>query len=510
MNFCRSQQALLILLCSLGFLQVSAQRSAPERVRTIIVFFDGLRPDYITKADMPNLYAFKQQGTYGNSHHSVFPTVTRLNAASYATGSYPDTHGIMGNIIFLPQVSTRKTLNTGDVKDLEKVARATGDRLLTAPSLGEILSAQGKDLMVFSSGSTGQAFLQNHKVKGRGIVNPDMILPASLKEKVIDELGPPPTKDDPNEDRHEWVTNAFLKFGLVKDGPLVTAIWFSDPDHTAHNHGMGSAQTQKAIRAVDKEFGRILAELSARSLLDKYNIIISADHGFVTYIGRQTLRSFLIEQGFKKDKLSDDVVVADGAIYVKNNDPLRIRQIVKALQQQSWIGAIFTRAVSPGNRKGWVSGTLSFDAIHWNHPTRVADILVDRNWNRDRNNMGYEGSGFSKGVAGHGGLSPYETTIPLIVSGPAFTKARVSELPTSNVDIVPTVLALYQIPAPASMEGRVMRELMRNQKAVDSKPIAETIKTQVTYDWGTYVLELKVTRYGSYRYIDYARVHRQF
>ena len=41
------------------------------QVKTLIVFFDGLRPDYITEAQMPNLFAFKQSAALGKQHHSV-------------------------------------------------------------------------------------------------------------------------------------------------------------------------------------------------------------------------------------------------------------------------------------------------------------------------------------------------------------------------------------------------------------------------------------------------------
>src|SRR6185503_1533124 len=81
-------------------------------LRTLIVFFDGLRPDYITPQGMPNVYAFSKTGCYGKQHHSVFPTVTRVNASSYSTGSYPGTHGLMGNTVYFPQVDSRKGLNT--------------------------------------------------------------------------------------------------------------------------------------------------------------------------------------------------------------------------------------------------------------------------------------------------------------------------------------------------------------------------------------------------------------
>ena len=500
-------QLLIFLFAAIK--NVNAQSTVANEMHTLIVFFYGLMPDYITEANMPNLYAFKQQGTFGNKHHSVYPSVTRLNAASYATGSYPATHGIMGNTIFFPQVSTNKTLNTGDANDLMKVAQATNGRLLTAVSISELLSDAGKSMMVFSSGSTGQALLQNHTVKTGGIINPNLILPESLKEMVFHDLGAPPKKSESNDDKHKWVTDAFLKYGLKEDGPLVSAVWFSEPDGAAHSHGMGSPQAERALKIVDTQFGRILSELKSRGLTEHFNIIVSADHGFVTYIGKEKLGDFLIRKGFKKDKESDDLVVADGAIYIKNKSLELTKKIVNALQQEQWVGAIFTKPVKAGDTKGWVTGTLSFDAVHWNHTDRSADILMDRNWNDSKNSAGYAGAGYSTGVAGHGGLSPHEIKIALIVSGPGFKKHIVSELPTSNVDIVPTVLALHHLSIPPSMDGRVLRELMVNQPIEKNNITEETIATKAVYDWGTYELQLKVTKYGKYRYVDYSNVQRK-
>lgn len=499
----------VVILNLLFLLQGNAQnQAASTEIRTLLFFFDGLRPDYITADDMPNLYAFKQQATYGTRHHSVFPTVTRLNASSYATGSYPKTHGIMGNVIFIPQVSTSKTLNTGNAKDLMKVADATNGNLLTTVSLAEVLASHGKNMMVFSSGSTGQALLQNHKVKGNGIINTDMILPESLKEKVHKELGPAQSNKQPDEERHQWAVDALLKYGLAPDGPQVSAIWLSDPDHAGHANGVGVPPVKAALKSVDRQFGRVISEMKNRGLLERYNIIISVDHGFVTYVGKKSLTEFLIEEGFKKSKESDDIVVADGALYLKDKNPDTIRKIVQALQQQPWVGAIFTKAAKPGDMKGWVEGTLSFDAIHWNHPERAADILVDRNWDDRVNSAGYAGAGFAKGAGGHGGLSPYEVKIPLIVSGPSFKKIKEYNLPTSNVDITPTVLALYNIPVPASMDGRVLADLMVGKAPSKNKIKEETISTKASYAGGTYELQLKQTKFGKYRYIDYAKVIR--
>ncbi len=85
-----------------------AQEETQKDIRTLVVFFDGLRPDYITEQNMPNLYAFSKLGCYGKQHHSVFPTVTRVNGVSLSSGSYPGTHGLMGNTVYFPIVEKKK------------------------------------------------------------------------------------------------------------------------------------------------------------------------------------------------------------------------------------------------------------------------------------------------------------------------------------------------------------------------------------------------------------------
>jgi arylsulfatase A-like enzyme len=250
--------------------------------------------------------------------------------------------------------------------------------------------------------------------------------------------------------------------------------------------------------------------LSVKGLTDRFNILISTDHGFVTHIGKQGLTDFLIKQGLKKDKQSDDVVLAGGAIYVKGHDKIIIKKIISALQAQEWTGAIFTKGKSKKDMKGWVDGTLSFASIHWDHE-RSADILVDVNWSDAKNAAGYEGTSYSGGVAGHGSLSPYEVHIPLIVSGPGFKKGVELDLPTSNVDIVPTILHLQNIPIPASMDGRVLYELLANQpdqKLVKTKK--ETIRTNIKTDWGTYELLLERSVTGKYSYVNFSKVTRTF
>jgi len=482
--------------------------SVKPEVRTLIVFFDGLRPDYITQEAMPNLYAFKKRNSYGKAHHSVFPTVTRVNSASYSTGSYPVTHGLMGNSVFFPEVSKTRSLNTGEAEELFKITEATHGKLLTTISLGEIVQSLGKKMMVFSSGSTGQAYLQNHTISGGAIINPAMILPASIKDSIFKDLGPVQPGG-----KHKWVTDALIRYGFAANGPLISAIWFSDPDGSAHAKGIGSPEAMASIKVVDAEFGRIISTLESMGLSQYYNILVSTDHGFTTHVGmggaKGGLDQILIENGLKQSATSEDIVTAGGAIYIKDHNPETIKKIVALLRPQEFVGAMFTKGAKPGDVKGFVEGTLSFETIHWNH-TRAADVLVDANWDDRVNPAGYAGATYLPGVAGHGSISPWDVHIPLIASGPAFKTAFESDLPTSNVDLAPTVLHILNIPIPATMDGRVLNELLRKPAhGAITKAKKETIETSAGYPGGTYKLTMERTILGKYQYVDGARTERK-
>src|SRR5580704_8660313 len=148
--------------------------------RQLLIVLDGLRPDYVTPSVMPNLHALGRRGVVFLSHHSVFPTVTRVNASSISTGTYPEIHGLMGNSVFFPQVDPRRFLDTGDRANLLKIEAAVQGKLLTTPTLGEILQASGRRVLAVSSGATGSSYLLNYKVAGGAILQTEYALPEPL------------------------------------------------------------------------------------------------------------------------------------------------------------------------------------------------------------------------------------------------------------------------------------------------------------------------------------------
>ena len=465
----------------------------------LVVILDGLRPDYITPELTPNLYALGERGVVFENHHAVYPTVTRVNSASISTGAYPARHGLLGNRIYIPEVEPGKALNTSDVRNLMRVAEATSGNLLTVPPLAAILDRAGMKLLAVSSGSSGSAFLLNHRVLGGGIIHSGLILPESQRKHVLDVLGPIPEDAAPNAGRNAWAVDAYLKIGLTEIHPRVTFMWLSDPDHTAHEAGIGAPKTIEALSLVDGLIGRIVAAHDSLNLRDTANIVVTSDHGFSTHTGGANIAALL-----RKERLSDHVVVAGGAIYVLNHKRRKIRRIVKALQRTPWVGAVFTRAAEPGSTRGHIAGTLSFDAIHWNH-ARSADILVSPNWTDEENEYGYRGATTNGGVAGHGSTSPFDIHNTLIAAGPAFRRGLRSALPTANVDIAPTLCRILGLPVPATMDGRVLEEALVGSATPGNLEVTRRIHTAET---AGYRLELQESQVAGRRYFDSTRVER--
>ena len=455
---------------------------------------------------MPRLFRLGQRGIVFRAHHSVFPTVTRVNASSFVTGAYPETHGLMGNTIYIPKANAVKGLDTGERANLEAVERAEGT-LLTAPTLSEMLRPAGKTLLAVSSGSSGSAYLLNHTVATGGIIHSEYTKPAALAVRAAAVLGPPPAHATPNDPQNQYAIDAFLKIGLDEVHPDVTFMWLNDPDGTAHANGIGAELTLKSLALVDAGIGRIEDALRAKGLLDRTNIIVTSDHGFSTHTGELKLAALVEPFARPMPDGSKDIVVSEGAIYLRSGaDTARVAAIVAALQKRPEVGAIFTRPRASGGGEGTVPGTLSFDVARWNHP-RVGRHPGVGELDGDKNDAGFAGTTTDSGVAGHGTSSPYDIHNTLIAAGPDLREHAVSDVPTANVDIAPTLLHLLGMAPAPTMTGRVMREALRDGPAIASVPIEHVVTTVRTPD-GSYELAAHVSHAAGHAYLDFTEVKR--
>jgi arylsulfatase A-like enzyme len=472
----------------------------------LLIVLDGLRPDYVTPQLMPALYALGQRGVIFANHHSVFPTVTRVNASSISTGAYPERHGLLGNSVFFPQVDPRRFLATDDRNNLLRIDAATGGRLLTTTTLGEVLEAAGRKLLVVSAGSSGSAWLINHKVAGGGIIHWEFTVPESLARA---SARVPPDAGATSEDKDRRAVDAFLRVGLPELNPTVTIMWLTDPDTTAHERGIGHPDTVAALHHLDDEIGRLQDGLKQAGLFGDFDIWVTSDHGFSTHTGAADLTAAFAAAGGTLPDGSPRVVNGGGAIYVRDHDRATIDRLVGTLQQTTGVGAIFTPAASVGALDGGVRGTLSFDAIRWQHE-RSADILYSPDWTDRPNRYGVPGTVASSGAAGHGSSSPFDIHNTLVAAGPDVKRGGVVRTPSASVDFAPTFLKLLGLDVPPSMQGRPLDEALSNGGDV---PTVRTMQRTAASADGAYVVDaffsIVQTRRGSYRYFDRTWVTRR-
>jgi hypothetical protein len=175
-------------------------------------------------------------------------------------------------------------------------------------------------------------------------------------------------------------------------------------------------------------------------------------------------------------------------------------------QREPEIGAIFSRPRARGGPEGIISGTLSYEVARWNHG-RSGDLLVSPNWSDTTNEGGVPGQTTQTGVAGHGTSSPFDIHATLIAAGPDFREHATSDVPTSNVDIAPTLLHLLGIPAPATMSGRPLVEGLRAGVAAPIK--VEHLTESVRSADGKYELTAHISVALDHRYLDFTDVKRR-
>ena len=162
--------------------------------RTIIMVWDGLRPDSVNASDTPNLYAMRQAGVNFTDNHSTYPTFTMMNGSSFATGSYPKTTGFYGNTFWTPPQGSGNTIPAGtnaagsaqdyvapvfteDYQVLSTLNTYYGGQLLLVKSL--FATAQAAGLVTATIGKTGAAYIQDLG-KGGLFLDENTVMPRTL------------------------------------------------------------------------------------------------------------------------------------------------------------------------------------------------------------------------------------------------------------------------------------------------------------------------------------------
>jgi arylsulfatase A-like enzyme len=193
--------------------------------RVLILSIDGLRPDAISLAPMPNLQRLMQTSAYTLTAQTVYPSVTLVSHASMLTGLCPAKHGVDWND-YIPENGI------AEGTDLFDVAHAAG--LETWMFVGK----QKLKQITASTSLTGF-------VKGSD-------RDSELTDQLIEEFPE--------------------NFGVL-------FVHFATVDGMGHEYGWLSPEYLSVAYRADESLGRILAELDRRNLRNETLVIITADHG---------------------------------------------------------------------------------------------------------------------------------------------------------------------------------------------------------------------------------------
>lgn len=481
-----------------------------QRSRVLIVVFDALRPEFVTPELMPNLSAFAEGGVrYANSR-STFPTETRVNQSAVVTGCYPWKHGIVANRFRERIDGEDRILDSGKDEELEAAFARMGAGLIRMPTLGERLAAAGRSYASISSGTSGGGRLINHAAEKNGFFRlalrrSEAAAPAGVFREVEAKLGPVPELEYPRLAWNSYAVDCYLDYVEVEIAPDAMLLWLCEPDESFHQLGIGSEESLRAISHMDAEFGRILERQRAQIDSGALQVIAMSDHGQIALAGESLdLVALLKGAGFSaaRDGAADCMVVVGsaGGVWVKGSDRAIIAALADWLRGQDWCGPLFTREGT--------GGTLSSRELRIGHD-RAPDIALCMRYSDAPNASGRKGmsrhaSRYPAGGGCHGGLSPYELQNTLIMSGGAFREGVEIAAPAANVDILPTVLALQGLDAPAEIDGRILREAFRGGPADPAREARE--RTISSAPGHAPVTHLSFTELGESRYFNAAWV----
>jgi len=472
-----------------------------------------MRPDFVTESNTPALWKLAREGVTFRHHHSVYPTMTYVNGAALATGVYPTRNGLLANREYRPQIDPRQIFETAEPEVIKKGDETSGGKYLALPTVAEIVRAAGRRTAI--TGTKAVAFLHDRHAEWTTGSGKDSLtrfagapMPASVREETLRLLGPfltDPTNT--SNQRNTYAARALTEI-LWRDGlPAYSLLWLSDPDLTQHQYSPGSEPSLAAIRSSDHNLATVLDSLSKKNARDTTDVFVVSDHGFST-IERgidfpDALRAagFDAVAAFEHAPQAGQVMVVGNAgtilFYVIQRDQGVVSRLVEWLQHSDFAGVVFAREK--------FEGVFPLQSVRAN-TADAPDVMVSLRWNAKPNRFGTPGqiitdSTRDAGKGSHATLSEFDIHNTLIAAGPGFRHAMQNELPSSNIDLAPTLLRLLGVESRHEFDGRVLSEAMTGGLA-PPRAVTETLEVTRKFSSGQWRQHLRLSRVDQTTYID--------
>lgn len=472
----------------------------------VVVVWDGMRPDFVSEQNTPALWKLAQSGVTFRNHHPVYPSATIVNGTAMNTGDYPNRTGILANHDYRPEIDAKKSIDVENVRVVRTGDMLSGGKYVTAPTLTEVLQKEGRQSAIAAAKTVGLLFDRQTSRDGRNLFAGES-LPPDAASQMIRMIGPFPPTTQP-ADRDAWTTRVLTDFWWQKEIPPFSLLWLSEPDDTEHRTAPGAPEATAAVKSSDDKLARVLAALDRHHVRDQTNILVVSDHGFSTIARSIDVPKILNDAGFdavtefiNEPKSGQIMIVGNGGtvlFYVIGHDAAVTHRLVEFLQQTDFAGVIFTREP--------MEGTFTLDKAKIDNE-HAPDVEMAFRWNENKNQFGVAGMidadwQRAAGKGTHATLSRFEMHNTLIAAGPDFRRGETDDLPSGNVDLGPTILAILGIKSASPMDGRALSEAMPAPMADAPKAATETIEATRKFPTGGWHQRLQISRVGSTIYLD--------
>ncbi|MGH7177085.1 MAG: alkaline phosphatase family protein [Tepidisphaeraceae bacterium] len=321
-----------VVLCLLVLIGCAA-RPAPQRTVVVWVSVDGLRGDYVERADLSFLKGLAREGAFTTRLVPVFPSLTFSSHASQITGATVLVHGVPSNSFF--DERTGKSYSFPD-----EAALFQCDPLWVTCAKQHVRSAVIDWPMSFNQPAPFRADYFNLKYD----------------------------KDATDAQRLSQLIRVWQQD--CRSPPLRLLIGYVHrPDTVAHKYGPDSAETMDAVRETDAllaAFHRRCIEVFEEKMgpQDELYFIVTTDHGMSPLRVQANLERMLGDAFDKRQKLITSGSV--GNIYLSDvPEPQRMpmRDAILTQLRTYEFAEVFARDELP---------------VRWQyaHPTRVGEVVV--------------------------------------------------------------------------------------------------------------------------------------
>ena len=289
---------------------VSALPAAAAPARNVIIFVaDGLRYGSVTPERTPNMAKLKDAGVDFTNSHSLYPTLTTVNASAIATGHYIGDTGDFGNVIYtgFPVMADHGSPVPflEDDTILAEMNAHIGGNYINEMSLLEAAHRAGlKTAVIGKLGPTRiQALTASHLGTDTVVIDDTtghpggISLPPGYAGAMHTEFVGPEAPDVtvPNLTQQMYLVKMATRVVLPKfkesGKRFVMVFWSRDPDASQHGTqdsvgeltpGIDGPTAEAGVRDADTSLGLLLASLKRLGLDKTTDVFVTADHGFTT------------------------------------------------------------------------------------------------------------------------------------------------------------------------------------------------------------------------------------